>query len=151
MRSKIRKKVFKPSNPLNVFITLAIISVLVAVVVLILNYHYALDGKEKPVMDEYKMKVIIKNGSINDYNSFTVGEEFVLSDKNIVLGNVGSAPYYAENIYGFFVEFDVSGTYNRKDGFFLYGNLYIAPGNEFRIHNGESSHIAEIYSIEKIK
>ena len=151
MKKKQKKKIIKSINPLNAFLMLVIFSIVVGIVVIILNQHFAFDGKEKPVIEDYEIKVIIKDAAVSDYSSFHVGEEFVLSGKNVFFGEVIATPYYTENVVGFIVTFTAKGSYTADNGFLLNGDLYIAPGNVMKIHGDESSHMAEIYSIEKIK
>ena len=85
------------------------------------------------------------------YNKFALGNEFVISENDTVLGVVNSEPIYAGNIDGFFVTFKTTGSYNYKNGFMLNGNMYLAPGMILNIYGEDSTHKAEIYSIEIIR
>ena len=149
MKNKAKKKVIKPANPLNVFFVLVAISIVVGMVVIILNHHFSFDGKDRPGIEDYDVQVVIDNVKIDDYNKFNLGEEFVISNENTVLGVVSKQPFYAENVIGFFVVFKVKGSYDAENGFMLNGDMYIAPGMRFMIHGNNSTHQMEIHSITK--
>ena len=155
MKKTQKKRGVKPVNPVNFFILLAVMLVLAATVILVLNDQYGFDGKTKPVIADYEIKVIIKtDNNIDDYgqyNKFALGNEFVISENDTVLGVVNSEPIYAGNIDGFFVTFKTTGSYNYKNGFMLNGNMYLAPGMILNIYGEDSTHKVEIYSIEIIR
>ena len=151
MKNKSKKKVIKPANPLNVFLVLIAVSIIAGVVLIILNQHYSFDGKERSVIEDYDIQVVVDNVKIDDYNKFIVGDEFVISNENTVLGVVSKQPFYADKVTGFFVIFTVRGSYDAENGFLLNGDKYIAPGMKFMIHGNNSTHQVEIYSITKSK
>ena len=154
MKKSQKKRVIKPVNPVNIFILLAVILVLAATVILVLNDQHGFDGKKKPVIADYEIKVIIKTDNIDDYgqySKFAMGKEFVISENDTVLGVVNSEPVYAGNIDGFFIVFKTSGSYDYENGFMLNGNMYLAPGMILNIYGEDSTHKAEIYSIDLIR
>ena len=154
MKKTQNKKVIKPVNPVNVFVILVILLTLTATIIMVLNNQYGFDGKKKPVISDYEIKVIIKTEEIDNYGqyaNFTLGKEFIISENNTVLGTVIQEPVYAGNVNGFFVVLKARGTYDYENGFMLNGNMYLAPNTNLKINGEDSIHRAEIYSIEMIK
>lgn len=154
MKKTKKRKVIKPINPVNAFILIAIVLILAATVIMVLNNQHGFDGERKPVISDYEIKVIIKTDEVDDYGQFSkfiVGEEFVISENNTVLGVVSSEPEYVGNIDGFFVVLKARGSYDAENGFMLNGNMYLAPGVVLNIYGDNSTHVAEIYSIDIVK
>ena len=144
MKKKTKRKLIRPTNVLNVFLALVILSTVVGYLIMFLNDNYSFDGNESLSVNEYEMVVSISDVSKDQMSFYVEGERLVIRDENTVLGTVISASHDEENNI-ITVKLNVIGTYTSKAGFKLNGKKNLASGDIVKLN--DMNHIAKIISI----
>lgn len=147
MKKKINKKVIRPTNALNAFLFLVILSVIVGIVILVLNSEYGFDGEEKSPLKKYKVEMEIINISENDIDEFSVGSQFYISNENMILGNIIDVST-ADNKT--IISFEVVGNYSKDNEFMLNGNIYLSLGKQLKIKCDKNNYIVNITDISSL-
>ena len=146
MNKNKKTKVLKPTNVLNIFLTLAIISVVVGYLILFLNDIYSFDDSESLGINKYEIS--IENLSGEEAAIYTEGTRLVIRDSNTVLGTLKDVYYDEENGIATFYLSTV-GTYTSDTGFKLNGKFNMAMGDFIELEAITQS--AKILSIKANK
>jgi len=142
------KAVKKPINVLNIFLVLAVLSVIVGFLIMFLNDIYSFDGRETLDIDKFEMKLSIKNIVNDEISALNEGDRLVVKDANTVLGTLTEIETDEERDVTV-LYLNVVGTHTSDKGFKLNGKTNMALGDLIELEGINKA--AEIISIHAMK